>query len=115
MIEPEQKEEEIDDFDFLGDEQNVMRYLNREDPDNCVMLGDCEVPQTSKKEGDTSGVRRNPERKAKEGISYCVENDDDDVDDYCKSQNQRLSLPQFSNSVFPLVLTRSHPLRLLEV
>ena len=84
MSAPDQKEEEMDDFDFLGDEQNVMRYLNREDPDNCLLLEDCEVPQSSEEGDDGSRVRRNPKRKAKKGISYCVENDDDDVDDYCK-------------------------------
>ena len=82
------KEDEIDDFDFLGDDDNVMRYLNSEKKDPEIPELSCTTPPQddvlcSKNKKGVGNVRRNPVRKAKEGISYTI-CDDDDTDDYCK-------------------------------
>ena len=83
-------EEEIDDFDFLGDDYNVMTYLKRDikDPDNCLMelFNDSDSSGIAAKSENeiVAGVRKNPYRKAKEGVSYKIGDDDDDTDDYCK-------------------------------
>ena len=81
-------EEEIDDFDFLGDDYNVMTYLNRDikDPDNCLVeLVNDSSESAAKSENEVmGGVRKNPGRKAKEGVSYKIGDEDDDTDDYCK-------------------------------
>ena len=83
-------EEEIDDFDFLGDDYNVMTYLNRDikDPDNSLlkMYNDSNSSESSAKSKNEMlvGGRKNPGRKAKEGVSYKIGDEDDDTDDYCK-------------------------------
>ena len=92
------KQDEIDDFDFLGGDDNVMRYPNSENKDSrisglsCVPLPQEETVGSRNEEGEGS-VRRNPVRKAKEGISYTV-CDDDDTDDYCKCPGE---VKNFSN------------------
>eukprot|EP00116_Pleurobrachia_bachei_P010044 sb/3470306/ len=83
-----EKQDEIDDFDFLGDEDNVMRYLNSESKDPGISeLSSMPMPQDaamgSKNEEGEGSVRRNPVRKAKEGISYTICDDDDTDDYYC--------------------------------
>ena len=80
--------DEMDDFDFLGDDDNVTRYLNSEKKDPEIPeLSSTTPPQEedldSKNDEGEGSVRRNPVRKAKEGISYTI-CDDDDTDDYCK-------------------------------
>ena len=111
-----EKQDEIDDFDFLGDEDNVMRYLNSENKDSGISELSClPLPQEedlgSKNEEGEDGVRRNPVRKAKEGISYIL-CDDDDTDDYCKclGEIKKVSNPFSVDSMTPISL-----FRLLEV
>ena len=110
------KQDEIDDFDFLGDEVNVMSYLNSENKDSgisglsCVPLPPEETVDSRNEEGEGS-VRRNLARKAKEGISYTL-CDDDDTDDYCKCPRE---VGNVSNPFSIHFMTPSPSFRLLEV
>eukprot|EP00116_Pleurobrachia_bachei_P008992 sb/3469254/ len=116
-----EKQDEIDDFDFLGDEDNVnvMMYINSANKDPGILDLSCmPLPQegavgSKNEEGDQGSVRRNPVRKAKEGISYTL-CDDDDIVDYCKFR-WRLQRFGFEKS-FPVNSITPFPLfRLLEV